>query len=57
MHFRYIDVPSKPGFGVELIRDNLRRPYERDPQLSKANYDANVAEKVAQRSRPARMRL
>lgn len=53
----FIDVPNKPGFGVELIRDNLHRPYPRSAEESRENAAANIAEKVAQRSRPARMRL
>ena len=53
----YIDVPDRPGFGVELIRDNLHRPYPRSPETSRKNSAANVAEKLHQRKRPARMRL
>ena len=53
----YIDVPEKPGFGVELIRDNLHRPYPRSAEASRENAAANIAEKLEQRSRPARMRL
>jgi len=25
----YIDVPNKPGFGMELVKNNLIRPYLR----------------------------
>ena len=53
----YIDIADKPGFGLELIRDNLRRPYDRSRGLSVANAEANIAEKAAARQRPARMRL
>ena len=53
----YIDIPDKPGFGLELIRDNLRRPYDRDISISRAQAEANIAEIAKARLRPARMRL
>ena len=40
----YIDLPDKPGFGVTLNREGLKRPHARDAATVKANYDANVAE-------------
>ena len=37
----FIDLPDRPGFGVTLVRDNLRRPYERTVEESKGNADIN----------------
>lgn len=33
----FIDLPDRPGFGVTLVRDSLRRPYERSDAESAAN--------------------
>lgn len=37
----FIDLPDRPGFGVTLKRDNLRRPYERSAEEAKRNADIN----------------
>jgi len=38
----WIDLPDRPGFGVTLKRDGLRRPYNRTPEESAAQYKMNV---------------
>lgn len=38
----FIDLPDRPGFGVTLKRDKLKRPYTRDAAAVKANYDRNA---------------
>lgn len=38
----WIDLPDRPGFGVTLKRDGLRRPYNRSVEESAANYKANA---------------
>ena len=37
----FIDLPDRPGFGVTLCRDNLRRPYPRSPHQSAVQAKAN----------------
>ena len=37
----FMDLPDKPGFGVTLCRDTLRRPYNRTAEQSKAQADKN----------------
>jgi L-rhamnonate dehydratase len=39
----YIELPDKPGFGVTLNRENLRRPYPRSEKESLAQADRNKA--------------
>jgi L-rhamnonate dehydratase len=51
-----VTLSEKPGFGVELIRDNLVRPFARDPSASAANYEKNVAFELGMHA-PPRMRL
>ena len=38
----YIDLPDRPGFGVTLVRDNLRRPYDRSAEESAKQAAANI---------------
>ena len=38
----FIDLPDRPGFGVTLCRDKLRRPYERSEKQSKEQADKNI---------------
>ena len=49
-----VTLSNAPGFGVELIRDRLVRPFVRAPELSLANARANIEFQPPQR---ARMRL
>ena len=37
----FIDLPDKPGFGVTLVKDNLKRPYARSAAQSAAQAAAN----------------
>jgi L-rhamnonate dehydratase len=37
----FIDLPDRPGFGVTLCRDGLRRPYPRTPAQSAAQAKFN----------------
>lgn len=37
----FMDLPDKPGFGVTLCKDSLKRPYERSSEDSKRNADIN----------------
>ena len=37
----FIDLPDRPGFGVTLCRDSLRRPYDRTENESRGNGKAN----------------
>lgn len=37
----FIDLPDRPGFGVTLCRDNLKRPYNRSSDESKKNAEVN----------------
>ena len=37
----FIDLPDRPGFGVTLKRDNLKRPYPRGEQEVKRQADIN----------------
>ena len=36
----FIDLPDRPGFGVTLIKDGLKRPYARPDSASAANFAA-----------------
>jgi len=38
----FIDLPNKPGFGVTLCKDTLRRPYERSAEESAKNAAVNI---------------
>merc|ERR1711998_135930 len=38
----FIDLPDKPGFGVTLNREGLRRAHARDEAASKENYEKNM---------------
>eukprot|EP00940_MAST-03C_sp_MAST-3C-sp2_P001903 g1903.t1 len=38
----FIDLPDRPGFGVTLNKEGLRRPYVRPPELSAKQYAANA---------------
>lgn len=38
----FIDLPDRPGFGVTLVRDTLRRPYPRSEEESAKQAAANI---------------
>lgn len=38
----FIDLPDRPGFGVTLCKDNLRRPYDRSEKESCAQAQKNI---------------
>ena len=38
----WIDLPDRPGFGVTLKRDGLKRPYPRPEEASAAQFKANA---------------
>lgn len=50
----WLDLPDEPGFGIRLIRDGLRRPYDRPLEESREN--ARVTREFKS-TMPARMRL
>lgn len=46
----FIDLPDRPGFGVTLNRDSLRRPYARSEQESKAQAEKNINRKIPEKA-------
>ena len=50
----WLTIPDEPGFGITLIRDGLRRPYDRPLEESREN--ARVTREFRSEE-PARMRL
>ncbi|XP_033743613.1 L-rhamnonate dehydratase-like [Pecten maximus] len=38
----FIDLPDKPGFGVTLCKDTLRRPYQRSEDESRRQAELNI---------------
>lgn len=46
----FIDLPDRPGFGVTLNRDSLRRPYARSEQESMAQAEKNINRKIPEKA-------
>ena len=46
----WIEVPTKPGFGMTLKRDNLKRPYNRPAADSEKQYKANAERPLPEKS-------
>ena len=45
----FIDLPDRPGFGVTLKRDKLKRPYDRSEAASAANAARNIGRKAPEK--------
>ncbi|XP_069130861.1 L-rhamnonate dehydratase-like [Argopecten irradians] len=46
----FIDLPDKPGFGVTLCKDTLRRPYNRSDEESRKQAELNINLKPAEKA-------
>ncbi|CAG2195588.1 unnamed protein product [Mytilus edulis] len=46
----FIDLPDRPGFGVTLCRDTLRRPYQRTEEQSQEQADRNIKKAVVEKA-------
>ncbi|OWF43765.1 uncharacterized protein LOC110459260 [Mizuhopecten yessoensis] len=46
----FIDLPDKPGFGVTLCKDTLRRPYHRSEDTSREQAELNINFKPSEKA-------
>eukprot|EP00658_Telonema_sp_P-2_P074073 TRINITY_DN6323_c0_g1_i9.p1 TRINITY_DN6323_c0_g1~~TRINITY_DN6323_c0_g1_i9.p1 ORF type:complete len:289 (+),score=103.40 TRINITY_DN6323_c0_g1_i9:74-940(+) len=49
----FIDLPDKPGFGVTLNREGLKRPYERSPELVAEQAALNIPVALGGKKEPS----